>query len=166
MRVPIRKPGKYTHSKPDPNLTWEKFNELKDNLEKLKKVVRPRLAEEVKRLALAGDFSENAEYQIAKGQLRSINQRILEIGDHLRHAQVIKSPDNKDRVQLGHHVTVETNGKTKTYLILGSSETDPAAGIISHNSLIGSALVGHQVGDRVKVKLTNKEIEFKIIKIE
>ncbi|MDP2830549.1 MAG: transcription elongation factor GreA [bacterium] len=166
MRVPIRKPGQYTHLKPDPHITEEKFKELKDKLEKLKKVSRPRAVKEVKRLALDGDFSENAAYQIAKGRLRGINQRIMEIEDHLKRAIIIKPQENKERVRLGHRVTIEAVGQEKTYLILGSSETNPKEGIISHNSPIGSALIGRKVGDRVKVQLANKEVEYKIIKIE
>lgn len=165
MQVPIRKPGKYTHLKPDPHLTEEKFNELKNKLEKLKSI-RPRLAEEVKRLAELGDFSENAAYQIAKGKLRGVNQRILELEDHLKRAVIIKPKKNGCQVQLGCSVTLEYEGKTKTFTILGSSETDPTKGIISHNSPIGAALMGHKAGDIVKVETLNKEVEYKIIKIE
>lgn len=165
MRVPIRKPGVYTHAKPDPNLTLAKFNKLKLELEKLKKHVRPSLAAEVKRLAANGDFSENAEYQIAKGRLRGINQRILDIEDHLKRAVIIEQT-NKNLVQLGCSVTVRTKDKERIYLILGSAETDPLRGVISHNSPIGSALMGKRVGDTAEVQLKDKLVEYKIIKIE
>jgi len=62
MRTPQRKPGKYIHIKPDPHITEEKFIELKNKLEKMKKR-HPGLASEVKRLAEMGDFSENAAYR-------------------------------------------------------------------------------------------------------
>ena len=153
MRVPIRKPGKYTHLKPDPHLTEEKFNELKNKLARLKKS-QPVAAAEVARLAEMGDFSENAAYQMAKGHLRGINQRILELEDHLHRALIIKPMKNTQTVQLGHRVTIETAGKQKTYLVLGSSETNPGEGIISRNSPIGSALMGHQVGGKVKKKMS------------
>jgi transcription elongation factor GreA len=166
MRTPIRKPGKYTHLKPDPNLTEEKYNELQEKLEKLKKFSRPNAAVEVRRLAEMGDFSENAAYQIAKGRLRGINQRILDIEDHLKRAVIIKPSNNINKVQLGCKVTVEANNKLKTYLILGSAETNPAEGIISHNSPLGSALMGRKIGDMIKVELSNKEVEYKIVEIE
>lgn len=168
MQTPIRKPGKYTNQKPDPYITDDKFNELKENLEKLKKQVQPRLIEEVKRLALDGDFSENAGYQIAKGRLRGINQRILEIEDHLKRSIIIQKQSNKNIVQLGSKVTVEVKGRQKTFLILGSSETNPEEGIISHNSPIGSALMGRAAGDIVKIKLANadREIIYKIVNID
>lgn len=164
MRVPTRRSEKYPRPKPDPHLTEGKFNELKNKLEKLKKS-RPYAIEEVKRLALMGDFSENFAYQMAKGRLRSINQRILEIEDHLNRAIIIKPVKNLETVQLGTKVTIEVFGRQETYLILGSSETNPSEGIISHNSPVGSALIGHKVGNVVKIKLVNKEIEYKIIKI-
>ncbi|MDD4333332.1 MAG: GreA/GreB family elongation factor [Patescibacteria group bacterium] len=166
MLVPIRKPGKYTHAKPDPYITEEKFIELKNKLEKLKNFSRPRAAEEVKHLALDGDFSENHAYQMAKGRLRGINQHILDIEDHLKRAIIIKPQINTDKVRLGCQVTVETNGKIKTYLILGSSETDPNTGVISHNSPLGSTLLNKKVGDTVKVNLANKVVEYKIVEIK
>jgi transcription elongation factor GreA len=165
MRTPIRKPGVYTHLKPDPHLTPEKYLELKNKLEKLKKVSRPRAAEEVKFLASDGDFSENAGYQMAKGRLRGINQRILDIEDHLKRAIIIRPRVNNGRVGLGSRVSVKVGGQEKTYLILGSSETDPSAGIISHNSKIGSALMGHRVGDTVRVQLPKREAVYKILSI-
>jgi len=165
MRMPIRKPDKYLRAKTDPNITEDKFIELKTNLERLKKI-RPKVSEEVKLLSEGGDFSENAGYQSAKGKLRGINSRILEIEDRLSCAIIIKTPINNGRVQIGSNVTVEVNNIKKTFLILGSTEVDPAQGIISGHSPIGAALVGRQVGEVVKINLTKKNLEYKIIKIE
>ncbi len=165
MQVPIRKKETYIKPKPDPYLTEAKFIELKNKLERLKTHTRPQAALEVKRLAEMGDFSENVGYQVAKGRLRGLNQRILEIEDHLKNALIFYPNKNTQVVQLGHTVILEINGKQKTYTILGSSETNPTGGVISHNSPIGSALLGHRVGDEVKVTLTDKEIIYKIIKI-
>lgn len=165
MQTPKRKLGKYSHLKPDENITEEKYKELKNKLERLKRN-HPGAAAEVKRLAEFGDFSENAEYQIAKGRLRGINQRILDIEDHLKRAVIITQTKNINTVQLGHKVTVETNGKQKTFLILGPSEANPVEKIISHKSPLGSELMDRAVGDKVKIQLKNKEVEYKIIKIE
>jgi len=165
MQVPIRKKETYIKPKPDPYLTEAKFQELKNKLEKLKTYTRPQAAQEVKRLAEMGDFSENVGYQVAKGRLRGLNQRILEIEDHLKNAIIFRPNKNTQVIQLGHTVTLEVNGKEKTYTILGSSETNPSAGIISHNSPIGAALLGHSVGEEIKMKLADKETNFKIIKI-
>jgi transcription elongation factor GreA len=166
MQCPTRKPGKYTHEKKDPYITLPKYKELKAQLEKLTKISRPRTIVEVKHHALDGDFSENAAYQIAKGRLRGINQRILDIESQLRNAVIIDSGKNSGLVSLGCNVTVRFSGREKTYLILGSAETDPTKGIISHNSPLGSVLIGRKAGEKITVKLAGKDIDYEIIKID
>jgi transcription elongation factor GreA len=165
MQVPIRKKETYIKPKPDPYLTEEKFAELKDRLEKWKTVSRPRLAEEVKRLAEMGDFSENVGYQVAKGKLRGLNQRIIELEEHINSAIIFSPSKDIEIVGLGHNVTVENDGKEKNYTILGGAETNPTAGIISHNSPIGSALIGHRVGETVTVDINGQTKKFEIKKI-
>jgi transcription elongation factor GreA len=163
MRTPQRKPGKYTGVKPDPNISLKKYKELENKLIRLKNR-QPGLIEEVKRLALMGDFSENTAYQIAKGRLRGTNQRVLDIKDHLKNAIIIESDKQKNLVQLGSKVTIKNKNKEKTYLILGPSETDPVNNIISHKSPLGSVLIDKKIGD--KIKITGRDIEYKILKIE
>ena len=165
MQVPKRKPGKYTHMKVDTHMRQEKFNELASKLEGMKKT-HPQLAEDVKTYAQFGDFSENAEYQIAKGKLRGLNSGMLKIENLLKNAVIINPPKTNETIQLGSTITSEINGKQKRYLILGALESDPANGIISHSSPIGSALIGHRVGDVVRINLGEREVEHKIIKIE
>lgn len=165
MRVPIRKPGKYTHDKVDTNITEKRYHYLIAKLERLIKQVRPPMIKEVKRLALMGDFSENVAYSIAKGRLRGLNQGIIEMQDLINKAKIIK-PNNTGKVELGNFVTIEINGKKKKYQILGSTETNPDLGIISHNSPIGAALMSHRVGDVVEVKGKEKVNLYKVLKIE
>jgi len=164
MRTPIRKIGQYAHLKPDPHLTEDKIKELKNKLGKMKKK-HPFLAAEVKRLAADGDFSENAAYQIAKGRLRGLNQRIIDTENHLNSAIVIPQKKNLSVVQIGCTVEVEVNNKQKTLTILGSSETNPGGGVISHNSPIGSALLNKKIGDQIKIPLKNKIVVYTIKKI-
>lgn len=165
MRTPIRKPGKYTHRQPDPHISPAKLAELRAKLSKLKEI-HPRAAEEVKRLGEMGDFSENAGYAIAKGRLRGINQRILELERELRDAEVITPSGSAEKVQLGRQITVITSGQRKTYTILGSTEADPTKGIISHNSPMSAALMGHRVGDVVQFESAGKNFTCTIVKIE
>jgi transcription elongation factor GreA len=164
MQVPHRKAGKFTHLTPDPLITQTKFDELTKRLDGLK-AARPRAAAEVARLAELGDFSENVEYQLAKGKLRGINQGITDLEKQLINARVFSPKENTDVVQLGHTVIVESEGIQKTFQILGSTETDPRRGVISHNSPIGAALLGHKVGDQVHVTIANREVVFQIIAI-
>ena len=155
MRVPYRKPGKFTNLKPDPNITAAKKAELESDLARLK-AKRPQASKEVQLHAQNGDFSENAEYQLAKRRLRGINRRILEIEDHLKYAVVI-TPNTGNTVQLGDTVTVMIDGIEKTYTILGPSETDPSRNIISHLSPIGSAIIGKKAGDTFTITIAGTE---------
>lgn len=166
MQVPKRKGGKYTYIKPDPHLTEEKFNALKKERENIIKYIRPPLIAEVKTLAELGDFSENAAYQIAKGRLRGLNQRILDIEDQIKNVNIIQPSKNTSTVSLGHRVTIASNNKQQTFQILGSAETNPSKGIISHNSPLGKALMGHKIGDKIILNLDDKKIEYQIIKID
>lgn len=164
MQIPYRKPGKFSQTKLDPFLTKAKFDELKNKLEKLKNFNRPRATEEVRRLAELGDFSENVEYQMAKGRLRGINEKILILENQLRQAVIIAPQTKTGATQIGSTVTITDGKKEKTYQILGSSETNPQRGVISHNSPLGAALIGRKIGEKIKMKLKDKEVEYKIIK--
>ncbi len=163
MQVPKRKAGQYTFDKKDPHMTEDKFRDFKNKLERLKKI-RPELINEVKRLALDGDFSENHAYSLAKGRLRGINQGILDLEKQLKNAVIIKK-SNSGRIEIGSMVELEINGRIKEFTILGSSETNPSTGIISHLSPIGEALMGKKTGDQVEVELKDKTVYYKIIKI-
>ena len=164
MRIPTRRDEKLINHKKDNLITQTKFDNLKFKLQKLKSKL-PESISEVQRLSLLGDFSENAEYQIAKGRLRGLNQRILQIEDQINHAEIITTNNDCSVVKVGHFVTVEFNNQTKTFQILGSSETNPDLGVISRNSPLGLALLGKGVGDVVEIKLANKAVEYKIVKI-
>ncbi len=164
MRVPIRKSEKYTHLSVDPHMTREKFDELTAKLGRMKRS-RPALAKEVARLAENGDFSENAEYQIAKGKLRGLNQRMEEIKSHLNQAIIIPVGSKGGKVQMGSTVTVESNGSQKTFRILGSSEAKPEAGIISYQSPIGAALMGKSAGEEAVIKTKNSETVYRVVSV-
>ncbi len=165
MRTLNRKAEKQSELPSDPMITGAKFAELKEKLEYLKTTARPQTAVEVARLAEMGDFSENYAYQAAKGRLRGINNNILKLEHQLNRAVII-APGGGGRVQVGHTVIIECDGKEKTYQILGSSETDPTRGIISQNSPIGSALLNKKIGETVKIQLADKEVEYKIISLK
>ncbi|HRY36257.1 MAG TPA: GreA/GreB family elongation factor [Candidatus Magasanikbacteria bacterium] len=164
MQIPYRKPGVYNYAKKDPLITADKFAQLQNKLERLKRN-HPGAAAEVARLAQLGDFSENAEYQLAKGRLRRINNDIQILENQLYQAKIIQ-PQNTDKIQVGHTITVLIKNEQKKYTLLGSEETDPQKGVISHNSPLGSALLGRGIGEVIKVNTGDKIVEYKIIKIE
>ncbi|MBI2050579.1 MAG: GreA/GreB family elongation factor [Parcubacteria group bacterium] len=165
MRVPIRKSEKYTHPSVDPHMTREKFDELSSKLSRMKQS-RPALVKEVARLAENGDFSENAEYQIAKGKLRGLNRAMEEIKSHLNQAVIITPGSANGAVHLGSTVTVESNRSQKAFRILGSSEAKPESGIISYQSPIGAALMGKRAGDEAIIKTKNGETRYRVVRVE
>lgn len=133
---------------------------MKDDLERLTKKERPETIREVQRTAEMGDFSENFAYQQAKHALRRINDRILTLEEKLKVAIPIKMGSSDGRIRIGSTVTVETNGKSMTFEIVGSSETNPSRGRISHASPLGSALLGHVVGDEVLLGRGEKQTAY------
>ncbi|MFA6304389.1 MAG: GreA/GreB family elongation factor [Patescibacteria group bacterium] len=165
MQTPFRKPGEFTNIVPDPHLTQAKFNQLQDKLAKLKSAL-PGAIKELQRLAEMGDFSENAAYQMAKGRVRSLNDKIFGIEEHLKSAIIIQPVDQSGSVQLGSTVTINLAGQEKTYLILGSAEIDLSQNIISHNSPLGFALMGKKPGDDFTIKQGDKETIGQVIKVE
>lgn len=166
MQIPKRKSENKARKIFDPYITQSQADKLKVELEKIKNIQQPQAAEEVKRLAEMGDFSENAAYSMAKSRLRWLIARAMEIEDQLAHSIIIKPIKGSKVVTLGSKVTVKTDGYEKTFTILGSAETNPSAGMISQNSPLGRALIGRKVGDEVKIKLKNREVNYKILKIE
>jgi len=163
MQLPKRKPGKYTNVSFDPFVTQKKYDTWERTVTRLKEERGPA-AMEVSRLAELGDFSENVEYQLAKRKLRRINNRITRIELQLGHAQIIESGDG-NHVVIGSTVLVDASGKERTYQILGSSETNPGRGVISHLSPIGQGLLGKKVGEEVSVMLPAGETIYTIKKI-
>lgn len=165
MQLPYRKPGKYSQTDQDPLMTEEKFQALQKQLARLQDS-QPQAAKDVARLAEMGDFSENVEYQLAKGRLRSINERILRLEYEINHAQIIQPSIQKNRVEIGHTVSIYNGQNQKTFQILGSTETNPEKGIISYTSPIGSALLGRKLGEKINIKIGPREVEYTIVDIQ
>jgi len=148
----------------DFHMTQAKYKRLEDELEK-SIASRPALIEEMRLYAVDGDFSENDAYQTAKRRLRGLNNRIDRIKTMLVHAEIINGDEDISKVRLGHFVKLKIGSKINTYQILGSMETNPSKNIISHNSPIGAAIMGHRAGDVVEVKLNDRIIECEIMEI-
>ena len=149
-------------------LTDEGLKKLKDELENLKTQGRADIAEKIKIARGYGDLSENSEYDEAKNEQAKIEARIVEIEAMLKNVEIISDVKGKSKtVILGSKVKildVEFEEECE-YRIVGSAEADPAEGLISDESPVGKALLGHKVGDTVFAEAPAGEIEFKIIAI-
>lgn len=153
MQIPKRRSEILAQSKhhDDHFLTTKAIERIKKTIERLEKVERPKVIEEMQEAATQGDFSENAGYQAAKAQLRRINGRIDHLKEQLKFAIVIPVGSQDGKIRIGSTVTVRMNNHEMTYEILGSHESDPANGRISHLSPIGAAMLQKQVGDTFTV---------------
>ena len=149
-------------------LTDEGLKKLKDELENLKTKGRADIAEKIKIARGYGDLSENSEYDEAKNEQAKIEARIVEIEAMLKNVEIISDVKGKSKtVILGSKVKildVEFEEECE-YRIVGSAEADPAEGLISDESPVGKALLGHKVGDTVFAEAPAGEIEFKILAI-
>jgi len=132
------------------HLSREGLQRLEAELGELRNVRRP---EAIRRVATArehGDLKENAEYHAAREELGFIVGRIHALEDRLRHVVVVEAADS-DTAVIGSTVVVEVDGERAVYLLVGSTDSDPAAGRISTSSPVGRALLGHGPGAEVAV---------------
>lgn len=145
------------------------FDKLSKELKNLKEVERPKVAEEIDIARAHGDLKENAEYHAAKEKQSFIEYKISEISNMLANAEVIDPKSLKhDKVSFGSTVTILNcdTDEEKTYTIVGTTESDPARGLISFSSPLANGLIGKEAGDEVTIKLPNGDTDFEILKIE
>lgn len=136
-------------------LTPQGKKELEEKLEYYKTVKRPEITKKIGEAREFGDLSENAEYDAAKNEQALIEQEIAEMEAILRDSVVInKNKIDTSKVSVGCIVKVydEEYDEEVEYQIIGSTESNPAKGLISNESPVGKALLDKKVGDIVDVK--------------
>jgi transcription elongation factor GreA len=143
----------------------EGLGKLKQELQELKNKGRKEIAERLEAAKALGDLSENSEYQEAREAQELLEQKILEIEEHIRNAVVIKKDQGTDEVRIGSTVVVESQDGKETYTIVGSNEARPSENKISNESPMGKAFLGHKVGDRAEVKTPIGIMPYKILQI-
>ncbi len=147
-------------------ITKGSLEELKKELEHLKKEGRMEIAERLKRAKEYGDLSENSEYSDAKEAQAKLESRIFELEEMVRGAVLIKKNDRKDIVSIGSTIEAQKGLKTFKYTIVGSREAKPEADLISNESPLGKAFLGKKIGDSVEINTPGGKIRYKVTKIE
>ena len=151
-------------------LTPEGLEKLQRELDELQTNKRREVAERIREAREFGDISENAEYDDAKNEQMMLEQKIAQLEERLRSAQVINAEDlSTDAVRVGVTVNVkdEKTGDADKYTIVGSAEANPSERKLSNESPVGKALMGHKRGDTVDVSLPNgRKRKLKITKID
>ena len=148
-------------------LTQEGRDKLEEELHYLETEKRAEIGERIKVAREFGDISENSEYDDAKNEQGMMEARIAEITRILSEATVVNAPKRSSKVNIGSTVTVDMGGRERQFTIVGAAESDVAAGKISNESPVGSALLGRKKGDKIEATgPTGKHIEMTILKIE
>jgi transcription elongation factor GreA len=136
--------------------TKEGYEKQKEELERLKTVVRMEIAGKLNEATEYGDLSENAAYQSAMEQ-RDINEaKIGELEDMLANARIVKAKPGADKgvVNIGSIVTIEDeNGVSLEFTIVGTGETDLIAKKFNLDSPLASVVMGKKKGDKVQATL-------------
>ncbi len=151
-------------------LTVTGANKLREELDELKNVVRPRIIAAISEAREHGDLKENAEYHAAREQQSFTEGRIADIEGKLSNAQVIDVTeiDAGGKVVFGATVEIENidNEEVTTYQIVGVDEADIKEGRISVSSPIARGLIGKEVEDVVTVKTPSGDKEYEILSIQ
>ncbi len=149
-----------------PYLTPEGYKKLEEELEYLRTVRRKEVAQRLhEALAEGGELIENAEYEAAKNEQAFVEGRIQELEYLLANAHVVADAAT-DEVGIGSKVRVRyEDGSEETYTVVGAAEASPREGLISNESPLGKALMGHKTGDEVEVQAPDGAFKVKIVKV-
>ena len=148
--------------------TAEGLQKLKDELNQLRDVERPKASQAIAEARDKGDLSENAEYDAAKEAQGLLEMRISKLEETLSNARLIdESQLDVSKVLVLSTVKLKNqqNGMEMTYKLVSESEADLKSGKISVNSPIGKGLLGKQVGDVAEITVPNGVLKFDVLEI-
>lgn len=143
-------------------LTEVDIQKMKEEIDHRVKVLRPKLIEDVQTARAFGDLSENFEYKCAKQAKNRNDSRIRYLQRMIRTAKVIEAEGDKDSAALFDRVTIfdELDEEEITIQLVTTLRQDARKGLISKESPVGRAVMGHRVGDRVEVLVNQKTSYF------
>ena len=151
-------------------ITLQGLEQLKNKLEELTNIKRPKIVQAIAEARAHGDLKENAEDHAAKDEQGKIEGRIVKINDLIARANVIDVTKLEKRDDVIFGSTVELidleNNKKKKYKIVGKDEADLTKNYIYFKSPIGKALIGKSKKDLITVKTPSGEKNFEIAEIK
>ncbi len=147
-------------------LTEKDIKAMEAEIEERKLVIRPKLLEDVKEARAHGDLSENFEYYAAKREKNKNESRIRFLERMIKTAEVIPDDSAEDEIGMNNTVEVEfeEDGSVETYKIVTTMRGNSLEGLVSVESPIGKALMGHKVGDRVYVQVNDNYGYYLVVK--
>ena len=145
-------------------MTKKDIARMEEEIEYRKLVVRKQALEAVKEARAQGDLSENFEYHAAKRDKNQNESRIRYLEKMIKTAQIVEDRSRADEVGLDNTVTVyfEEDDETETFKLVTTVRGNSLKGMISIDSPIGNAVLGHKVGDRVTVKV-NEDYSYEVV---
>ena len=145
-------------------LTKNDIRRLEEEIEHRKLVVRKEAIAEVKEARAHGDLSENFEYYAAKRFKNQNESRIRYLEKMVKTARIIEDDSKEDEVGLDNTVTVYfvDDDEEETYKLVTSVRGDSVSNLITIESPLGKALLGHKVGDTVSVKV-NEQVRYDVV---
>ena len=149
-------------------MTAEGLQKLKEELQHLESVERPRVIAAIAEAREKGDLSENAEYDAAKEEQGILESKIALIKSKLADARIIDETDiNTDEVQILTKVRVQNmkTGQEKVYQLVTEGEANILEGKIATTTPIAKGLMGKKVGETAEVIVPAGKLEFKILEI-
>ena len=132
-------------------LTAVDIRKMREELDHRIKVLRPQMIAEVQRCRAYGDLSENFEYKEAKREKNRNDSRIRYLERMIKTAKVIRTDHAAGTVGLFDNVVIKMGALERTITIVTTLRQNPLKGLISKESPVGKALLGHRVGDTVRV---------------
>jgi len=147
-------------------MTKDGLKALKNELDELGNVKRPKLVERLSYARSQGDLTENSDYSNAKEELEFLDGRISEIENVLKSAVIVSHNGNGNGVEVGAKVTLGLNGQKHIYEIVGEWEADPVNKKISPESPLGQALFGKKKGEKIEVEAPAGKLTYEILAIE
>ena len=148
--------------------TEEGLKKLRDELNQLKDIERPKASQAIADARDKGDLSENAEYDAAKESQGLLELRISKLEEVLSNARIVNESDidhSKVLILSTEDLKNLSSNSTMTYTLVAESEADLAKGKISVNSPIGKGLLGKKKGEKAIISVPSGKIELQIMKI-
>lgn len=146
-------------------LTKKRLEEIRNELEYLKKDGRIKIAKQLKQAIEYGDLSENAAYLAAKDAQADLERKIMDMEILSRNAVIIEKK-NKGIVQIGSTIKLKSGNKKFKYTIVGSKEADPSNNLISNESPLGKVFLNKKEGEIIEIQTPKGIFQYEIITIE
>jgi transcription elongation factor GreA len=151
-------------------VTEKGYHRLKEEMDRLEKLVKHDIAKEIAAAASHGDLKENAEYHAAKEKQVHYANKLRDTQERFAGANVVRKEEllPEDAVTFGKRIKIKdvNSGAERVCIILGEGETDPDQGIIAYTSPLARALIGKKQGDVGDVQLPVGVKTYEILEVE